>query len=581
MGSVGNWSQHLNSMKLPVIPCLLLSLHLGVLAAADNVWQWAVRAGGEGSDAAYQLLPAPGGGTYVLSSFSRHARFGTDEFDTVPSTGDSPTSLVSRLDASGQFLWSRRPQFGTSLILPAPDGGLREVAAFSILSAPMGVLEPHWIVTRTDANGQTTSTNRSPDGLTGVENLFVTAAVDSGGGLQLLMQGGLVRKLGVDDQPVGTTVLTPAPGFPVTHMAIDGQGSVVLFGRSGGFPVVAAKYAANGSRVWIQTLGGGDFQFGASPGALILDPAGNPVITGAGDVGGPVTHFVAKLDAADGHVMWSRQLGSVPGNFGRALGIDGQGRIYNAGTFYGDAQFGAFTLVGHGYSDAFLARLTPDGVVDWVETWGGTEPYSSIPVLQDVPNGIAVSPAGDVTVGGQFLRTSHCGPFRLDAAGDPDVFVARFGVTPLVRVEPSSQSVLVGQTAGFVARATGQGPLAYQWFKGNTPIDGATQPNYVISPTKPGDEGEYYVRVTNPLSTVMSKAAVLAVRTEGIAIQFYAGILVVGEVGHTYEILKKDALGAPDWTVAATVTLTQSSQLWFDLESPGVPTRMYSFRTKP
>jgi hypothetical protein len=363
-------------------------------------------------------------------------------------------------------------------------------------------------------------------------------------------------------------------------MVVDGDGNIVLSSATGGFDFAVARYAANGTRAWVRSLGGGDPQHGSSAGALIVDGSGNPIVTGSGDVGGPVTHFVAKLDATNGNLVWSRQIGSVSGNFGTALGVDGQGRIYNAGTYYADAQLGSLVLPGHGYSQAFLARFEADGTVDWVETWGGTEPYTSLSGRQDVPMSIAVSTAGDVTIAGQFQHTSHIGPFSTTAVGDPDAFVARFGVTPVVRVVPSSLSVLVGQAAGFVAEATGKGPFAYQWFKGALPIDGATLPNYTLSPTKDGDGGEYSVRVTGGAGSVTSKVAVLVVRTEGIAIQFYAGIQVVGVVGKTYEILRKDDLGTPDWTVAATITLTQSSQLWFDLESPAVPKRLYSFRVK-
>ncbi len=560
---------------------LLLCLSLPT-KAADNVWQWATRAGGESSDSANRILPGPGGGSYTLSSFTRDATFGTNQIIATADGSGLPAQAISRLDDGGQFLWSYQVESHANSLFPAPNGGLRVLSSWTVLVSVNPLqLEPHWILSRYDTNGTVVSTTQNPAGAIGVDEQVVAAVGDSSGGVEMLMGSGALRKIGADDQLAGTIQLTPAPAFTVVRMAVDGGGNVVLAGATGGYNFVVARYAANGTRSWLQSFGGGDPQFGAQVTDLVVDAAGNPIVTGSGDVGGPVTHFVAKIDAGDGHLVWSRQIGPVPGNIGTALGLDGQGRIYNAGTFYGDAQLGTLALPGHGYSEAFLARLEPDGTVDWVETFGGTESYQSFPEKQDVPTSIAVSAVGDVTIAGQFWRTSYYGPLANISVGDADAFVVRFGVTPVVQVESSGLNLLVGQVASFSAHATGKGPFTYQWYKGGAPIDGATQANYVISPLKAGDEGEYSVQVTGAVGTATSKGAVLVVRTEGIAIQLYAGIQLVGVVGNTYEILRKDDVGAPDWTVAATVTLTQTSQVWFDAESPGIPTRIYGFRLKP
>ncbi len=72
-----------------------------------------------------------------------------------------------------------------------------------------------------------------------------------------------------------------------------------------------------------------------------------------------------------------------------------------------------------------------------------------------------------------------------------------------ISVSPTSQTVIVGQTANFSVVAEGSGPIMYQWKKNGVDIAGATLPTYVTPMTAAGDDNaEFSVRLaTGPAST--------------------------------------------------------------------------------
>jgi|GEM_PF-629676 len=88
---------------------------------------------------------------------------------------------------------------------------------------------------------------------------------------------------------------------------------------------------------------------------------------------------------------------------------------------------------------------------------------------------------------------------------------------PVITQQPLSQAVAVGgaytNTVSVIADASG-GPLFYQWFTNNVPIDGATNSSLIINPVLASDAGaNYYVVVTNTCGAVTSAVVSLTVLT--------------------------------------------------------------------
>jgi hypothetical protein len=68
---------------------------------------------------------------------------------------------------------------------------------------------------------------------------------------------------------------------------------------------------------------------------------------------------------------WAHSAGGLLADAGRAVATDPQGNVYVAGTFQGQAQFGGVTLTSAGDDDAFVAKYSPSGVLQWAQRMGG------------------------------------------------------------------------------------------------------------------------------------------------------------------------------------------------------------------
>jgi hypothetical protein len=83
---------------------------------------------------------------------------------------------------------------------------------------------------------------------------------------------------------------------------------------------------------------------------------------------------------------------------------------------------------------------------------------------------------------------------------------------PVIIVQPSDQTLTLGQTAQFAVTANGTAPLAYQWFRNSLiAIAGATNDTLIILNAQLADEGSYSVVVTNVAGTTRSGSANLRI----------------------------------------------------------------------
>jgi hypothetical protein len=108
------------------------------------------------------------------------------------------------------------------------------------------------------------------------------------------------------------------------------------------------------------------------------------------------------------------------------------GSVTVTGRFSGTADFGGVTLTAAGqYFEIFVARYDASGNVLWAQRAGG--------VNTDEAYGVAAHADGSVTVTGGFSGTADFGGVTLTAAGELDIFVARYD---------ASGNVLWAQRAG-------------------------------------------------------------------------------------------------------------------------------------
>lgn len=119
---------------------------------------------------------------------------------------------------------------------------------------------------------------------------------------------------------------------------------------------------------------------------------------------------------------------------------------------------------------------------------------------------------------------------------------------PVVETQPQSQSVALGTAISLTVGASGPGPLSYQWYRDQAPIDGATSAVYAVSAATVGDAGVYRAVVSNAYgATSSSSAEVLlvaqppSITTEPVAVTAAVGatasfsVVAVGSAPLTYQ----------------------------------------------
>jgi len=113
------------------------------------------------------------------------------------------------------------------------------------------------------------------------------------------------------------------------------------------------------------------------------------------------------------------------------------------------------------------------------------------------------------------IQPTDAGEYRLivsngrgSTTSDAAVLVS---TSPEIVAQPQSVITNAAATVSFAVTANGQAPLAYQWFKDNTPLSGETESTLVLTNVQTADDGSYTVRVTHTGGSVFSEPATLTV----------------------------------------------------------------------
>jgi len=88
-------------------------------------------------------------------------------------------------------------------------------------------------------------------------------------------------------------------------------------------------------------------------------------------------------------------------------------------------------------------------------------------------------------------------------------------IAPRIVRQPASQVVAPGQPLTLSVDAFGLPAAMYQWYKGGSPISGATAATYAVASATEADAGNYHVVVTNDLGSVSSATAAVVINDGG------------------------------------------------------------------
>ena len=123
---------------------------------------------------------------------------------------------------------------------------------------------------------------------------------------------------------------------------------------------------------------------------------------------------------------------------------------------------------------------------------------------------------------------------------------------PTIIAHPQNREVFIGENASFSVIATGDAPLSYQWLSNNVPLVGQNATNLVLTQVRAADAGDYRVQIMNPVTSVLSDAATLAVVAPPTG---NAGLINANTLrlafsvisGRTYQVEYKNHLTELNW----------------------------------
>ncbi|MCE3227530.1 MAG: hypothetical protein K0S32_2081 [Bacteroidetes bacterium] len=395
------------------------------LDASGNLL-WAKQMGGTGEEQPKAIAVDASGNVYTTGSFNSIDA----DFDPGPGTftldggGFYSDAFVSKLDASGNFIWA------------VEFSGANDKCAFDITTDVSGNI----LVTGEFNGAVDFDTDDAGGDLTGNAFDAFIAKLNTAGNLIW------VKQMGGANNDRGSCIATDASGniysagmFGITADFDPGPSSFPLT-SSGILDIYISKLDASGNFVWAKQMGGAAYD---EPTDLKTDGSGNILLSGNFegtadlDPGAGTSNFtslglsdvfVSKLNSS-GSLAWTKVFGGSDNDKAFALSSDAGGNVYTIGSFKSaavdmDPGSGTFNVTG-GQMEIFISKLDANGNFSWATSLGGAG--------DDEGHGIAVDASGNIYATGYFNNTGvdfdpGAGTFSMSSTGD-DVFILKLSST--------------------------------------------------------------------------------------------------------------------------------------------------------
>lgn len=356
----------------------------------QGVFQWAVKAGGNGPDRGTSIKADAQGNCYVTGFYYGTATFGST---TITSVGGSQDVFIAKYNTNGVLQW----------VVSAGGTGTESGNGINIDNSGNVVVTGQF--TETALFGITSLTSMI-DPSTSLPSLDVfTTKLDASGNFLWAKKGSAKytdRALDVATDLTGNIYVTgqfsDTITFDVTHNN-NMYNAIFLI-----------KYNSSGAEQWFRKIGGSTMNISYG---IAVDANSNVYLTG--DFIGGLTFFgtpdvqltnvyqndifVAKYNTA-GDFLWGKADGSVSDVSSHNIALDDSSNAYIVGNFrctfseYADV-FGQGTFNSVGYKDIFVTKYNTNGQRQWMRQAGGQK--------EDFGAGIAVNSFRQAVIAGSFV----------------------------------------------------------------------------------------------------------------------------------------------------------------------------------
>lgn len=231
-------------------------------------------------------------------------------------------------------------------------------------------------------------------------------------------------------------------------LAVDSLGNIYITGGVGGkgqfgtklyqsvgkLDAFVAKMSANGDFVWVQGAG----SINNDQGQAISVSSNGDRIYASGTFSGTVSFGNVTIESflnppdffhqpdffvwgfnANGTPLWTKRIGYRGTDRNISSTATADGKLLLTGAMSQTTTFDTRTLTANGdkHSDFFLCRMTKDGTIDLLKSYGGP--------FEDVGTCITADAKGNIFIGGYYDSTTTVSGYNADAVGGRDGFVTR------------------------------------------------------------------------------------------------------------------------------------------------------------
>jgi hypothetical protein len=156
------------------------------------------------------------------------------------------------------------------------------------------------------------------------------------------------------------------------------------------------------------------------------------------------------------------------------------------------------------------------------------------------------------------------------------ILVAQSYMPVAIQHAPSSQTAYLGSTVDFAIHASGFPPPYYYWYANGTNLLGcSTNSHFQLPGLQFSQLGSYTVVISNVLGAVTSSPVMLNV-IPPVNQSMVPAINLMGDAGSLLNVDYTSALSpAPSWSPLGSVTLTGTSQFYFDVTASLPSMRFY------